>query len=410
MPDQPELVVLVVAGLLVGALLAYCVIDIVRHEVRVLPKWAWVVLCFASVPLGAVIYLAVGRAGRDDAIEQRDAGGGPDAVLTARSGDDDRAGRPIVAVPRSIDPSDAVLVTRSLTKRYGDVVVLDAVDLRVPRGSVFGLVGPNGAGKTTLLHLVAGLRHASSGSIELAVDRGRVAVLPDTPAFEPWLTAREVVDLARALVRPDLPASATDDALRVVELDDVADRRVGGFSRGMLQRLGLATTIVGDPDVLLLDEPCSALDPMGRRDVLELVTRLAGSRTVVFSSHILSDVQQVCDWVGVLRDGQLLSQGPLADLLTGHASPSFVVHLRGSVDPVVEALHGEAWVHAVEVTGPETLRVTASSLDRAERRLVQVLAAADASVVSVVPAAGDLEHVFLELTSPAAPATAGVPT
>ena len=290
-----------------------------------------------------------------------------------------------------------IIETRNLTKAYGSHLALDHVDLRVPRGGVYGLVGPNGSGKTTLLALLAGLRRPTSGAIELAVGRARVAVLPDTPQFEPWLTAREVVDLARHLTAPGLPRARVDEVLAQAGLADAADRRVGGFSRGMLQRLGLAATVIGEPELLLLDEPCSALDPAGRREVLDLVKRLGGRATVLFSSHILADVQQVSDTVGVLRQGRLLYQGPLSELLVGHAVPAYHVRLRGDAAPVAAALRAEPWVTAVEEDGTD-LRVRVRSLGEAERELAGALARTGAAVVSLGPEAADLEDVFLELT------------
>jgi ABC-2 type transport system ATP-binding protein len=278
------------------------------------------------------------------------------------------------------------------------VVALADVDLVVPRGSVYGVVGPNGAGKTTLLSILVGLKRPTSGSVSLAVERERIALVPDTPSFEPWLTAREVVALARSLVGLAPSAEAVDAALRLTGLGDAADRACGGFSRGMLQRLGLAAAMAGEPELLVLDEPAAALDPAGRRDVLDLVSDLSGRTTVLFSSHILTDVQQVCDTIGILRGGRLLFQGRTRDLLAGKAAPAFTVRLRPPFDGVVEALEAAPWVHLVERPGLDRLRVTVASTDAAETELVRTLAGAGARVIGIAPAEVDLEHVFLELT------------
>ncbi len=292
-----------------------------------------------------------------------------------------------------------ILTTSGLSKRYGAHLALDAVGLAVPEGAVYGLVGPNGAGKTTLLAVLAGLRRASAGTVHCTRPRRKVALLPDTPQFDPWLTGREVVALARHLVAPDAPVSRVDAVLRDAGLADAADRRVGGYSRGMLQRLGLAATVVGDPELLLLDEPASALDPAGRREVLDLIGRLRVRATTLLSSHILADVQEVCDTVGILRAGRLLFQGTLDSLLVGRAVPAYQVRLRDPAGPVAERLRGEAWVTGVEVGADRSLRVGVRSLAEAELRLPQVLAACEARVVSFAPLAADLEDVFLELTS-----------
>jgi ABC-2 type transport system ATP-binding protein len=298
-------------------------------------------------------------------------------------------------------PDGFVIRTSALTKRYGSTTALDHVDLDVPAGSVYGLVGPNGAGKTTLLGILSGLRRPTSGRVEVSVPRRKVSVLPDTPQFEPWLTAREVVDLARVLVAPELPVSTVDDALAEAGLADAARRAVRGFSRGMLQRLGLAATIVGRPDLLILDEPSAALDPAGRHDVLNLVAQLGRRTTVLFSSHILDDVQRVCDTVGVLRQGSLLFQGPMDELLIRRLAPSYVVTLRLPVAEAVNALWREPWVMNVLDGGSGELRVQVRSMEEAERRLPATLAGADARVVAIEPAVHDLESAFLDLVSPA---------
>jgi ABC-2 type transport system ATP-binding protein len=292
-----------------------------------------------------------------------------------------------------------VVETTGLRKVYGPTTALDGVDLHVGADSVYGLVGPNGAGKTTLLAILAGLRTPTAGSLRIGTPPERVAVMPDTPQFEPWLAAHEVVDLARRLVAPEVPPSEVDQALGEAGLADVAGRRVGGFSRGMLQRLGLAATIVSRPSLLILDEPCAALDPAGRKDVLDLVTRLGRRGTVLFSSHILSDVQRVCDTVGVLREGRLLSEGPLEALLSNHVSPAFLVRVRSPLDPVLDALRAERWVRAADMLSGNELRVEVRSLQEGERELAGALARAGALVVSFEPEAADLERVFLELTS-----------
>jgi ABC-2 type transport system ATP-binding protein len=288
--------------------------------------------------------------------------------------------------------------TKGLAKRYGDHGALRGVDLQVEHGSVYGLVGPNGAGKTTLLSILAGLRRATAGTIELGVDRSAVAVVSDTPQFEPWLTAREVVALAANLAPGHVPASRVEAALARAGLDEAADRRVGGFSRGMLQRLGLAAATVSAPQLLILDEPSSALDPAGRREILDFVNAARNATTVLFSSHILADVQEVCDTVGILRDGQLLFQGQLEDLLVGRAAPSYSVRLHGDAAAVADRLRREPWVTGVEPAAHDELWVRVTGLEAAQRNLPGALAAAGARVVSIAPQHSSLERIFLELT------------
>jgi ABC-2 type transport system ATP-binding protein len=292
-----------------------------------------------------------------------------------------------------------IVSTHQLRKHYGSTVALRDIELRVPKGSVYGLVGPNGAGKTTLLGVLAGLRTPSAGSVEIDADWTKVAVLPDTPQFDPWLTGREVVDLARALVDSQVPTSRVDEVLEQAGLADAAHRTVGGYSRGMLQRLGVASTVVGRPSLLMLDEPSSALDPAGRREVLDLVSRLRGEATVIFSSHILGDVQEVCDTVGILRTGVLLFQGPLSGLLVGTAVPTYLLRVRPPSDAAVAALRKARWVRSVESISPEEVRMSVASTEDVETHLAAALAATGVRIVSFGPEAASLEQVFLELTS-----------
>ncbi len=292
--------------------------------------------------------------------------------------------------------NEPLVSTSAVSKRYGDVTALDRVDLVVRKGSVYGLVGPNGAGKTTMLAILAGLRKPSDGTTR--IDTASVAVLPDTPQFDGWLTGREVVALSLTLQGDTSSPSAVDDVLGIAGLTEDADRKVRGYSRGMLQRLGLAAAVVTTPDLLLLDEPAAALDPAGRREVLNLVSAMKGRSTVLFSSHILDDVAEVCDDIGILRRGEMVYQGSLDGLLRRYVGRGFGVRLRSGADDVKDALLSEPWVTSVGVGPDETLAVVVSDVAEAERRLVQVLAASGHPVVSVTQSKSSLEQVFLEVT------------
>lgn len=290
-----------------------------------------------------------------------------------------------------------MVTTTGLTRDYGGTGLFE-VDLLVPHGSIYGLVGLNGAGKTTLLSLLSGIRHADRGTITMRVARNQVAVCPDVCEFDGWLTAYEVVDLARSLVAPATGGEAVTAALKSAGLADSAGRRAGGFSRGMVQRLGLACALVGDPELLILDEPTSALDPAGRAEMLGLVAAMRGSRTVIFSSHILGDVQRIADRVGILRDGRLLYQGATRDLIDTYLKPSWLVRIAGDIAPVAAAMAGEPWVTGAEPAGSDTIRVDAASIEAGERGIPAVIAACGARQVSCEPAAADLESAFLALT------------
>ena len=208
----------------------------------------------------------------------------------------------------------SVLEISDLTKRYGKLTALAGLNLTLHDGTVHGLVGPNGAGKTTMLLIISGLRRKTSGEIIFGVPTNKVMLMPDTPDFFPLLTAREIVDLARYPFRKEVSEESVTEVIELVGLGDSIDRRVGGFSRGMKQRLGLATTLIGEPQLLLLDEPCSALDPIGRREILDVILRLRSKSTVLFSTHLLSDVEAVCDSVTVVDHGKTLYEGTVSGI------------------------------------------------------------------------------------------------
>ncbi len=396
LPALPALIP--VLALLFG-LDVFCLVNLVRaRSVRNAPKLAWaIVIVFVSAPLGAILYLFFGMDRSGDSGSSTKAGPARPAASPAH----------VDAVRRAVRSAGAgslALTTTGLTRDYGGTGLFD-VDLAVPRGSIYGLVGLNGAGKTTLLSIIAGTRHPDRGSVRLAVDRRRVAVCPDVPEFDGWLTAAEVVDLARSLVAPAGQGQAeVAAALHTVGLADAASRRVGGLSRGMLQRLGLACALVGDPQLLILDEPTSALDPAGRADMLGLVAAMRGTRTVIFSSHILADVQRVADQVGILRDGRLLYEGSTRELMDTYLTPSWLLRVADGIDPVAAALAGQPWVTKVEPAEPDVLKVAATSIAAGERGIPVVVAGCGARQVSCEPAAADLESAFLALTGAGEPA------
>ena len=293
-----------------------------------------------------------------------------------------------------------ILETRELTKRYGEHVVLQDVNLKIAADSIYGLVGPNGAGKTTLLSIIAGLRRPTSGEVKLKVKKHNIAICPDVPEFEPWLTALEVMQLAANLVGKASTTERLEKLLEDAGLTASIDRRVGDFSRGMTQRLALATTIVGDPAFIILDEPCSALDPNGRVEVLDTISRISAHSTILFSTHILADVQRVCNQVGVLNNGKMLYQGDLGTFLHENTQPVWNITLQSGVNNVKEALTKAAWVTNVQELTKNKLQITGTSIDEIEQQLVQVLAGVNARVVSIEPLDSDLEHAFLNLTHP----------
>ena len=217
--------------------------------------------------------------------------------------------------------------TTELAKRYGSITALAGLTMTIPRGDVFGFLGPNGAGKTTAVKLLLGLTPPTSGHAEvLGAEIGdrealrRVGYLPELFRYQSWLTAREVLALHCELAGIDRGAwqREIEDALAIVGLSERGSGRVGTFSKGMQQRLGLGVALIGAPDLVVLDEPTSALDPVGRHDVREIIRALGERGTTVFlNSHLLSEVEQVCDRVAIVDRGRVVAQGTLDELLGG---------------------------------------------------------------------------------------------
>jgi len=238
------------------------------------------------------------------------------------------------------------ITSRGLTKRYRGVPALTDLTLEVPAGSVFGFLGPNGAGKTTALKILAGLTGATSGTAEVdgtpvglqGEHRAKVGYLAQDPRFYGWMTGRQTLDYVASFHPSGPHTRRTGELLDLVGLADAADRPTKTYSGGMRQRLGIAQALAGDPAVLLLDEPAAALDPIGRRDVLELLRRLRGEVTVFYSTHILDDVQRVSDHVAILDKGRLIVSAPTAELVGGSRAGTVRVALLGATETTADDL------------------------------------------------------------------------
>jgi ABC-2 type transport system ATP-binding protein len=301
-----------------------------------------------------------------------------------------------------------------LTKRFGGkdgVLAVNGLDLDVPAGSVFGLLGPNGAGKTTTLRLLAGLARPTGGTITidgrpvLADDAARrgIGVLDQDPRYYGWMTGRELVELAAKLqgLAPSEARSGATDALRRVGLADAARRRVGAYSGGMRQRLGIAQALVAEPRLLILDEPVSSLDPAGRRDLLELIAELRASATVIFSTHVRADVERICDRVGIIDRGRLVIEGPLDDLLAHYALPLYRVEAEpgqeAGVATLAARLRGTPWVDRVTEEAGGRLLVSVSDEAAASDGLLPLVVAAGLRLTVFERVRPTLEDVFLRL-------------
>ncbi len=298
-----------------------------------------------------------------------------------------------------------------LTKRYGSLVALDGLDLEVPSGSIFGFLGPNGAGKTTTLRLLTSLARAQAGGASIAGvpvgdgepnRRGLLGYLDQDPRFHGWMRGRELLELVGSLygMRGAALRARIEEVLDFVELTEAAKRRIGGYSGGMRQRLGLAQAILNRPPVLLLDEPVSALDPEGRRDLLTVIRELGRTSTVLFSTHILNDVERVCDRVAIINHGRLVTEGAMDDLLERYAQPVYLLEAEPGGEDALgrlgDAIRVAPWVTDVE-RSHGVLRVGVGDGSAAGRELMAAAVAADAALVRFERQRPTLEDVFLRL-------------
>lgn len=292
-----------------------------------------------------------------------------------------------------------------LTKSYGAARALDGVDISVPEGSVFGFLGPNGAGKTTTLRIMTGLADPSSGSVRIfgrdvrdPETRRSIGFLPDVPGFYPWMNAREFLRFAGGLFGLTGQAldERTDVLLRLAGLEDVKTR-VGGYSRGMKQRLGVAQALINAPRLLLLDEPTSALDPIGRKEVLEMISSLRGRTTVFFSTHILADVERVCDTVAILDKGRVLTQASIDDLKARYGAHRLMLEVDQDPSVFAQELRMKPWVSAVEVQGDGTMALTLSDLSQAQAEIPALLVDRGLALKRFEGGEVGLEEVFVDL-------------
>ena len=297
----------------------------------------------------------------------------------------------------------APVEARALVKRYGEIVAVDDVDLTVEPGDVFGYLGPNGAGKTTSLRMMLGLIRPTGGSVQLfgrdpLLDGAKaldgVAGFVEGPRFYPYLSGRKNL---RLLADYDDPSSRSriEEVLDIVELADRAKDKVGGYSHGMRQRLGLASALLRQPRLLLLDEPSTGLDPAGMRDMRDLVRRLSGEGiTVLLSSHLLGEVEELCNRVAVVSKGRIVYEGGLGDLLA-RASSGYRLRTTEPERARMICL-AQAGIEGIALNGSGELRFQAD--EEAVAALSVALGQARIGVTALVPETASLEELFLGLT------------
>ncbi len=308
-----------------------------------------------------------------------------------------------------------VIKTFGLSKNYNGVKALQTLDLKVPKNSIFGFLGPNGAGKTTAMKILLGLIKPTSGTgtifdkditTENIDIRARTGYMPqnfDIGSLK-HLTAREVLRFSAKFYFKGPKGRIEEriqEMLELVGLEEKADRSIEGFSGGEKQRLGIAQAQINYPDLLILDEPTASLDPIGRRDVLEVMERLRKYTTIFYSTHILDDVQKVSDSVAILNNGKLVAQGPIDELLAGTASTVYKISLKGDTEQVHTELLQKNWIAGIQETtqnGKKKWKVQVTDQEIAEREVLRNLLSKPGIIVtSFHTETVELEDVFLKL-------------
>ena len=311
-----------------------------------------------------------------------------------------------------------VIETHGLSKTYKNLNALQSLDLTVRHNSIFGFLGPNGAGKTTTIKLLLGLITPTAGtasvfgmdSVRQSVDiRARIGYLPQEPHFYEYMTARQTLRFtARFFYKGPAKAieARLDEMLQMVDLAEKADRPISTFSGGERQRLGIAQAQVNYPDLLILDEPAASLDPLGRRDVLEVMSKLRKYSTIFYSTHILDDVQKVSDTVAILNKGKLVVEGPIGELLAGSEGVVYIIHLKGDTAAAQALVQAQPWVSKIVTSktsealsqAETTWQVSVSDAAAAETELNKLLVNQPGVVITQFNRKKyELEDIFMQV-------------
>lgn len=308
-----------------------------------------------------------------------------------------------------------VIDTNELSKTYKGVNALQPLNLQVRKNTIFGFLGPNGAGKSTTIKLLLGLARPTAGTATIfgqdivrhSTDiRRRVGYLAQEPRYYDQMTARETLRFTARFFYKG-PVRVIEDrihqTLDLVGLSDKADRPIKGFSGGERQRLGIAQAQINYPDLLILDEPAASLDPIGRRDVLEVMERLRKHTTIFYSTHILEDVQRVSDTVAILNKGRLIAQAPIEELMSGNDGILYSLTVRGDGRSTQKSIAERPWVSSVNVvssSGATSMQVKVSDERAAEAELLRLILSDPGTIVTEFGRKKhNLEEIFLDIVS-----------
>ena len=305
-----------------------------------------------------------------------------------------------------------VVQTTDLTKIYNNrYIALNALDLRVEKGTVFGLVGPNGAGKSTTFRILLGLQKPTAGTVQVLGEpmtaeradiRRRIGYLPTNPSFPKYMTPIQFLEFVGSVIGMSQDRAKVQLArlLQAVDLTNAASQKIEGFSTGMMTRLGIAAALMNDPELLILDEPTSGLDPAGRKQTIELIRELTGrDRTIIIATHILSDVERVCSDVGIISQGRMIYSGPMADMRRLARQGTISVEIEGNTTAFEQQIHTLDEIGSVryERVGAE-FRLTFLGTHALTEYLMRVLQLIDRTGVELLhinTGADEIEEAFL---------------
>jgi ABC-2 type transport system ATP-binding protein len=311
-----------------------------------------------------------------------------------------------------MNANDFVISTEGLSKSFGEVHALKSLDLCVPQKSIFSFLGPNGAGKTTTIKLLLGLLKPTRGGGKIlgmdilrdSVDiRARIGYLPQDPRFYEHMTARQMLEYTAKFfyVGPQSEINKrVNEMIELVGLEGKADRPIKGFSGGERQRLGIAQAEVNYPDLLILDEPAASLDPQGRRDVLEVMSRIRKYATIFYCTHILDDVQRVSDQVAIVNQGELITQTSIEELLADTGDLIYSVTLRGDARSAYTQITQQPWISGIESSqeGEQiTWQVSVTDEAAAKDQLMSLLVSNGLKVSNFSRKEQNLEDVFINI-------------
>ncbi len=292
---------------------------------------------------------------------------------------------------------------KGLSKKFGKTLALDHLDLQIKENSIFGFLGPNGAGKTTTIKLVCGLLRPTEGSVTIqgkSVQREDarkiVGYLPEEPAFYGWMNGHEFLDYIGMLfnISTQKRRERITELAELMQMEDALAKRISKYSKGMKQRLGIMAALINDPSILILDEPCADLDPLGRMRILESISKFG--RTVFFSSHILSDIEKVSDEVGIIKEGNLLIHSELETLKKMFIKPIVEITFEKGVSAFEKAVKESDWVDDIYREG-ETLRIFSKNMEKSKRELPRLIYETKSIVTKYEFVSPELEDIFKKI-------------